>query len=95
MVSNTFWTRLPPDLQALMTNTWAENIGAYRASMAAAQDRARGTLESHGVKFTDVTPEQATEVRNQMLQEQDQVAKDLKVSPEIVKLMAQDIATAA
>jgi C4-dicarboxylate-binding protein DctP len=95
MVSNIFWARLPPDLQTLMTNTWTENIGTYRANMAAAQERARGTLESHGIKFVEITPEQATEVRNQMLPEQDQVAKDLKVSPEIVKLMAQDIANAA
>jgi hypothetical protein len=30
-----------------------------------------------------------------MLKQQDDVAKELKVSPEIVRLMAQDIATAA
>jgi C4-dicarboxylate-binding protein DctP len=62
--------------------------------MAAAQERARGTLESHGIRFVDITPEQAAEIRDQMLLEQDQVARDLKVSPEIVKLMAQDIANA-
>ena len=60
--------------------------------MNAAQERARGTLESHGIKFTDLTPAQAVEIRAEMLKEQDQVAKDLKVSPDIVKLMQQDIA---
>ena len=42
-------------------------------------------------KFTDLTPGQATEIRNRMLKEQDDVAKELKVSPEIVKLMTQDV----
>ncbi len=95
MLSTLFWTRLPPDLQALMTKLWADNIATYRSNMAAAQDRARGTLESHGIKFTDITPQQAIDIRNQMLPEQDQVARDLKVNPEIVKLMAQDIAAGA
>ena len=92
MVSKTFWDKLPPDLQGLMNKTWAENIPIYRSNMNAAQERARGTLESHGIKFTDLTPAQAVEIRGEMLKEQDQVAKDLKVSPEIVKLMQQDIA---
>jgi TRAP-type C4-dicarboxylate transport system substrate-binding protein len=95
MLSKTFWDKLPPDLQALMTKLWAENIGSYRADMGAAQDRARGTLESHGVKYTDLTPEQATAIRNRMLPEQDQVAKDMKLSSAIMKLMAEDIAGAA
>ena len=95
MVSNIFWTQLTPDLQALMKDVWAQNIPVYRTNMVAAQERARATLESHGVKITDIAPDQAAEIRDQMLKEQDQVAKDLKVGPEIVKLMAHDIAGAA
>lgn len=95
MVSGAFWGKLGPDLQKLMTDLWAENIAGYRANMAVSQQRARGILESHGVKFADLTPAQATEIRNRMLKDQDEVAKELRVSPEIVKLMTQDIATAA
>ena len=91
MVSNAFWAKLTPDLQRTATDLWAQNIPTYRANQSATQDRARTTLESHGVKFTDLSPEQATEIRARMLKEQDEVAKDLKVSPEIVKLMTQDI----
>jgi C4-dicarboxylate-binding protein DctP len=94
MVSNVFWTKLPPDLQAVMTDVWAQNIATYRAHMGAAQEKARGTLESHGVKFVDITPAQAVTIRDRMLLEQAQVAKDLKISPEILPLMAQDIASA-
>jgi len=92
MVSKAFWDKLPADLQAVMSQVWAENIPTYRFNMNAAQERARGTLESHGVTFSDLTSTQATDIRSEMLKEQDQVAKELKVSPEIVKLMQQDIA---
>jgi len=92
MVSKAFWDKLTPDLQALMTRLWAENIGTYRNNMEASQLRARTTLENHGITFTDLTPAQATAIRTEMLKEQDQVAKDLKVSPAIIALMMQDIA---
>jgi TRAP-type C4-dicarboxylate transport system substrate-binding protein len=91
MLSHTFWTALPVDLQTVMTDLWAQNIPTYRTNMAAAQERGRATMESHGVKFVEVTPAQATEVRNRMLKEQDAVAKDLRVSAEMVKLMGQDV----
>jgi TRAP-type C4-dicarboxylate transport system substrate-binding protein len=91
MVSNVFWTQLPLDLRTVMTRLWAENIGGYRAAMAASQARARGTLENHGVTIVDQTPQDAVALRTRMLAEQDQVAAMLKVSPEIVRLMMQDI----
>lgn len=95
MVSNSFWTSLPPDLQKLMLETWSQNIGAYRERMAKSQLHARTTMESHGVTVVDVTPEQATEARNEMLKEQATVAHDLKLSDAIVKAMQQDLAQPA
>jgi C4-dicarboxylate-binding protein DctP len=95
MVSNVFWSALPADLQVLMTKVWADNIGSYRAAMGASQARARGTLESHGVKIVDQTAEEAVALRQRMLPEQDQVAANLKINPEIVRLMMQDIGGAA
>lgn len=92
MLSKAFWDKLPEELRKLMSDLWAENIGTYRANMSAAQEKARGTLESHGVKFADLTPDQAAEVRGRMLKEQDDLAKDLKLNPEIVKLMTRDVA---
>jgi C4-dicarboxylate-binding protein DctP len=91
MVSHSFWAALPADLQTIMTELWAENIGRYRTNMAAAQDRARGTMESHGVKIADITPAQANEARHRMLKDQEAVAKEMRVSPDIQKLLAQDV----
>jgi C4-dicarboxylate-binding protein DctP len=91
MISHTFWNALPEDLRALMTRLWADNIATYRANMGAAQARARGTLESHGVRFTDLSAADAASVRAAMMKEQDQVAKDLKINPDTVALMMADI----
>jgi C4-dicarboxylate-binding protein DctP len=59
--------------------------------MAAAQTKARATLEEHGVKFTDPTPEQSAAARKRMMVEQDQLAKDIKVAPEMVKLIMAEV----
>ncbi len=91
LMSQTFWDKLSPDLQKIMTDVWAQNIPAYRANMAGAQAKARTTLEEHGVKFADPTAEQTAEARKQMLPEQDQLAKDIKVNPEMVKLIMADV----
>ncbi len=94
MVSLAFWSKLPPDLQKLMTDVWADNIATYRANMAQRQIAARKELEEHGVKFLDPTPAQIAEVRKRMLAEQDQLAKQIKVSPEMVKLVMADVGDA-
>jgi C4-dicarboxylate-binding protein DctP len=91
LVSQVFWDKLAPDQQKMMTDLWAQNIPAYRANMAAAQTRARATLEEHGVKFTDPTAEQSAAERKRMMAEQDQVAKDIKISPEMVKLIMAEV----
>jgi C4-dicarboxylate-binding protein DctP len=74
-----------------VTDVWAQNIPAYRTNMAAAQTKARAMLEEHGVKFTDPTEEQIATARKSMLPEQDQLAKDIKVSPELVKLIMAEV----
>jgi C4-dicarboxylate-binding protein DctP len=87
LVSQVFWDKLSPDLQKMMTDVWAQNIPTYRANMAAAQTKARTTLQEHGIKFSDPTAEQSAAERKQMMAEQDQMAKEIKVSPEMVKLI--------
>ncbi|HEY0910485.1 MAG TPA: TRAP transporter substrate-binding protein DctP, partial [Bradyrhizobium sp.] len=91
LMSQAFWDKLSPDLQKIVTDVWAQNIPTYRANMAAAQTKARATLEEHGVKFSDPTEEQTAAARKQMLAEQDQLAKDIKVAPEMVKLIMAEV----
>jgi TRAP-type transport system periplasmic protein len=91
MISLAFWSKLTPEHQTLMTEIWAQNISTYRANMATAQTKARKTLEEHGIKFADPTPEQSDAERQKMMPEQDQLAKDIKVAPEVVKLVMANV----
>jgi TRAP-type C4-dicarboxylate transport system substrate-binding protein len=95
MVSLAFWEKLSPELRTLMTDLWAQNIPTYRANMAAAQSKARHTLEDHGVKFVDPTPQQSAAEREKMLPEQDELAKQIKVAPDLVKLVTADVGDAS
>ena len=94
MISTTFWAKLTPDLQKLMTSLWAENITAYRAHMADAQTKARVTLQSHNVKFIDPTADQLAADRKRMMPEQEALAKELKLSPDVVKFINAGFASA-
>jgi TRAP-type C4-dicarboxylate transport system substrate-binding protein len=87
LLSQVFWDKLSPDQQKMVTDLWAQNVPTYRANMVAAQTRARATLQEHGVKFSDPTADESAAERKKMMAEQDQVAKDIKVSPEMVKLI--------
>ena len=87
MISTTFWAKLTPDLQKLVTDLWAENIPTYRAHMAEAQTKARATLEAHNIKFVDPSADQLAADRKRMMPEQEALAKELKLSPEVVKLI--------
>jgi C4-dicarboxylate-binding protein DctP len=85
MVSLVFWKKLTPDQQKLMVDLWAQNIPTYRKNMANAQAKARDELVEHGVKFVTPTPAEIAAVRKKQMADQDAIAKDLKLTPELVK----------
>ncbi len=95
LVNQAFWDKLSPDLQKTMTDIWAQNIATYRSNMAAAQTKARATLEEHGIKFADPTADQNAAERKRMIAVQDDVAKEIKISPEMVKLIMADVAASS
>lgn len=95
MLSNTFWTKLPPDLQGMMTDIWAAHIDEYRANMAQAQVAALKALEEHGVKVVTPSPEEIGAVRKKMLVDQDQMARESHINPDLVKLVMQEVGPSA
>jgi TRAP-type C4-dicarboxylate transport system substrate-binding protein len=84
MISETFWARLTPALKTLVTDLWAANIGIYRSNLAAAQDKAEATLKAHNVKLVEMSPDELSDQRGKMLAEQDKVAHEMKISPDIL-----------
>jgi TRAP-type C4-dicarboxylate transport system substrate-binding protein len=92
MVSESFWSALSPALKTLFTDLWAANIGAYRTNMAAAQEKAEKELKAKGIRIAYVPAEELAEQRRIMLTEQDNVAREMKISPEILSRIMDAVA---
>jgi TRAP-type transport system periplasmic protein len=84
MIGEAFWGGLSPALKSLVTDLWAANIGLYRANLAAAQDRAEKELKARGVKLAYVSAEDLADQRKQMLEDQERVARQMKISVEML-----------
>ena len=91
MISQSFYKKLPPDLQAMVTDVWKENTTAYRAKMEAAQTEARRTLEAHGIVFGAPTDAELAAVRQRMMPLQDTVAKELRLSPALIAAVQAEV----
>jgi C4-dicarboxylate-binding protein DctP len=91
MISETFWAALSPALKTLVTDLWAANIGVYRANIAAAQDKAEKDLRARGMKLTLVPPDELAEQRKRMMADQDQVAREMRISPAIVARITESV----
>ena len=94
MFSESFWATLSPSLKSLVTDLWAANIGTYRTNMAAAQDKAEKELKVRGVKIVVVPPEELAEQRKRMLDGQEHVAREMKISPDILARINELVAAA-
>lgn len=90
MVSEAFYKKLPSDLQQLVVKVWTDNIGNYRKSMEAAQTQARKTLESNGISFYSPPASDLVDIRNKMMPTQDATAKELRITPELLKKVNTD-----
>ena len=91
MVSESFYNKLPPDLQALVVSVWNENVADYRVRMRDAQDEARRTMEKNGIVVTTPSENELVAVRGKMIESQDKIAKILRVSPEVQQQIKADM----
>jgi TRAP-type transport system periplasmic protein len=93
MISQSFFKKLPPDLQAMVIDLWRENIPAYRKSMEVAQSEARHTLEKNGIVFVSPNESALAEIRLKMSPTQDSIAKELRISPALLSQVQSDVKT--
>lgn len=91
MISDAFWTKLSAEQKKVMIDLWAANVGSYRANAAASQARARKLMEDSGVIFTDPSQAVLDKARKAMQADVATLAKDAKLSPEIVKLSDESV----
>jgi len=85
MVSGTFWSKLSPDLQKVVTGAWEEHIDGMRKTMAEAQAKALETMKQNGITVVVPTKAQIEETRARLMTTQDEVIKDLKLDKALVE----------
>jgi TRAP-type C4-dicarboxylate transport system substrate-binding protein len=95
MMSKAFTAKLQPAQVTMMLDLWKANIADYRKGSAAAQANARIVLEKNGVKFHDVTADEAAQIRKGMLADVQTLIKDAKLSAEVVNLCKEAAGSAA
>jgi TRAP-type transport system periplasmic protein len=86
MISETFWGKLTAGQKTIMLDLWAANVAGYRANAAASQTRARKTMEEAGVTFIDPSQEILDKARKAMQADVGTLAKEAKLSAEVVHL---------
>ncbi len=86
LISGRFWSSLPPDLRALMVDTWKQSIPGYRQNMIGSQKTAYTLLVQKGVKMNAPSESEIDSIRKTMQPQEAQVGEELRLSP---KLMAQ------
>jgi TRAP-type C4-dicarboxylate transport system substrate-binding protein len=91
LVSQTFWDKIGPKLQQTMAKLWADNIEAYRANAAKAQDAGRASLTKQGVVFIDVPKAVLDATRTKMMAQQNEVVANAHITPDLVKLVMADV----
>jgi C4-dicarboxylate-binding protein DctP len=94
ILSLDFWRKLSPELQQAFTQIWRESIPQYRASMAAAQARARDLVQAHGIRIVVPSTEELAAKRQEMMAHQEQVAKLSKISAETASAVSAELAAA-
>ena len=92
MIGGAFWASLSPALKTLVTDLWAANIGIYRTNLAAAQEKAEEELKVRGVRLAFVPAEDLAEQRRLMMGEQETVAREMKISPDLVDRITEAVA---
>lgn len=85
MFSGSFWSKVTPDVQKIMTDLWTTNISTYRQNALRKQEEARKIMESHGVEFTDPSEAVIDQARKAMQADVGTLIKEAKLSQDVVK----------
>jgi C4-dicarboxylate-binding protein DctP len=83
-----FWKKLPPDIQAIVLNTWDQYVEPARKMAGDAQTAAKNTLVENGVKIVVPGEQQIKASRNRILDQQDAFIRTMNIDPEVVDLIA-------
>ena len=91
MISSRFWEDLDPEVQAAITEAWAETVPEERKMAADAQLRAREKLVSEGMGMTTPTDEALAEARRKLMPLQDGLVSEMEIDPELVAFTMEEL----
>lgn len=87
LVSARFWRRIPEDLRQIIATTWEEQVALAREQAADAQERAKQTLQSHGVTVVVPSAAELEATRVRLLTAQTEMIERLGIDAEIISIL--------
>jgi C4-dicarboxylate-binding protein DctP len=85
IISDRSWKKYPKDIQELITRVWAEKIDAVRDLAEKRQMSATEEAKKNGIAVVIPTKADTDATRKKLLGAQDDLAKQLRLTPAIVK----------
>lgn len=91
MMNRAFWDRQPKDVQKAILESWDVAVKKQREMAATAQQTARETLQQHGVKMAQPSPESITAMRKTLMAIQPGLVKDMKIDEDAVRIAIDEL----
>jgi C4-dicarboxylate-binding protein DctP len=95
MISQAFWSKLAPDTQKAVLESWAAVIGEGRKLAAKAQLDARAEMERHGMTIVTASDEALRQWREKLMTVQDNIVRTMKIDPDLVQLAVAEVQKAS
>ncbi|MFC3612750.1 TRAP transporter substrate-binding protein DctP [Lutimaribacter marinistellae] len=93
LISAHAWNELPEDLQQIMRTTWNEGVTSARETAAKAQAEAADEAARHGMRNVAAKAEDLDALRGDLMADQPQLVKELRIDPAMVELARKDLAS--
>lgn len=87
LVRSSFWNKLSPDIQRILTETWEKHVEYSRKQAAEAQARAKNILAENGVEVVVPDPQIIDQWRRALMSMQGDFVKAMNIDPGLVREM--------
>lgn len=91
VVSQTFWKKLTPELQKLISDTWAESVVDMRANVRKAQANALEVLKTKGLIITVPSKEESRKMRETLLEIQPGLVEKMKIDRAVIDKVVKEV----
>ena len=85
------WAKYPKEIQDLIVSTWESKVDDLRKRARARQDDAMEEAKKNGMTVVVASKEDSADAKKKYMAKQDQLVKDLRIDPALVKLIHEAI----